>query len=174
MGSSRLQEQLEAEAKLRGEQLASRFGSTRCVACGVPRAGLVLGEFRWTKSVGRNAHHQVTVRHESTHTLCPACLEELKRRRRWFWPIRYAGGIALAAALCGIVAAPALLYCLKLDPEEHRQVVTVGIAAVALLPAAIYALRMARRFSVPEPLFDMTGGGWECTSVRKVENASAV
>jgi hypothetical protein len=161
-----LHEKLQAEAAARAAHLATRFPANRCIACGSTKtADLLPTDFKWRKQVGRNQHHHVRVTHTSTHGLCPPCLTELRHCRRRFWPLRYAGGIALAAALCAVIAAPILLACMNLAPDERRQIIATGAAGIPLLPAALMTLRAARRFSVPACLFDMTGNGWECISV---------
>jgi hypothetical protein len=162
-----LKQRLEAEAAVRSEQLASRFPSARCISCGTAGVGeLQPTEFHWRKQVGRSAEHHVRIEHASSHLLCDSCLDELRRRRRWFWPIRYAGGIGLAAALCGVVTVPVLLYCMRLSTSERREIISIGLVAAILLPVAIIALAVARRYSVPASLLDMTGRGWECISLR--------
>ena len=161
-----LREKLQAEADARAAHLATRFAPNRCIACGSTRAAdLIPTDFKWRKQVGRSEHHHERVTHTSTHPLCAACLAELRRLRRRFWPLRYAGGIALAAALCAVIAPPILLACMQLAPDERRQIIATGAAGVLLLPTALLTLRAARRFSVPGSLFDMTGNGWECIGV---------
>src|SRR6476469_2182045 len=105
-----LLEKLQAEADARAAHLATRFPANRCIACGSTQtADLLPAQFNCRKHVGRNQHQHVRVTHASTHPLCPPCLTELRRRRRRFWPLRYTGGITLAAALCAVIAAPLLL-----------------------------------------------------------------
>ena len=163
-----LMQRLEAEAAAR-EKLLSQFPSDRCVDCGTAGMhGLLLTEFRWRKQVGR-VEDDVRIEHSSTHPLCESCLAELRSRRKWFWPMRYAGGIALAAAFCGVVAAPVLLYGMQLSASERSAVLSVGVVATILLPCAIFVLAVTRRFSVPSSLLDMTGRGWECISLRPAE-----
>jgi hypothetical protein len=161
-----LRETLQAEAEARAAHLATVFAPSRCIACGSTKAAdLSSTDFKWRKQVGRSQHHHERVTHTSTHMLCPPCLTELRRRRRRFWPLRYAGGIALAAALCAVIATPILLACMRLAPDERSQMIATGAAGLLLLPAAGMTLRAARRFSVPACLFDMTGNGWECIGV---------
>lgn len=169
-----LREQLEAEAEERTKVFVSRADPTRCLSCGsrgAPR--LLSSEFRWRKQVGANQHHHVRVEHSSTHPLCSACLQQLRYRRRWFWPIRYAGGTALAAGICGVVTVPILLWCLHLNADEHREVISTGIVSLVLLVAGIWTLGYARHLSVPPTLLDMTGRGWECVSVRELAEDAA-
>lgn len=128
-------------------------------------ADLLPADFKWRKQVGRSEHHHERVTHTSTHPLCAACLTELRRRRRRFRPLRYTGGIALAAALCAVIATPILLACMRLAPDERRQMIATGAAGLLLLSAALMTLRAAQRFSVPGCLLDMTGNGWECIGV---------
>jgi len=170
-----LKDRLHEEAASRGEQLRSRFEPGRCIGCGSTGANdLRPAEFQWRKQVGRSANHHVRIEHASTHLLCNTCLTGLRSRRRWFWPIRYAGGFGLAAALCGIVTVPTLLYCMKLNSSERGMIMSVGVLSAVLLPLALVALTIARRFSVPPCLLDMTGRGWECIALHEVPTYNAV
>jgi hypothetical protein len=84
--------------------------------------------------------------------------------------MRYAGGIGLAAALCGITTMPIVLYCMQLNSAERRQMISIGVLAAVLLPASLYSLYVARRFSVPPTLLDMTSRGWECIAVVEIKS----
>jgi hypothetical protein len=164
-----LHEKLQSEATARAADLAARFPQSRCIACAAPAGNSVTlrpTEFHWRKQVGRSEHHHVRVTHVSTHPLCPACLAQLRHRRRRFWPLRYAGGVTLAAACCALIAPPILLAFMHLDSGERTQVLITAAAGLLLLPAALVMLRSARRFSVPHTLLDLTGRGWDCTAVK--------
>jgi hypothetical protein len=117
--------------------------------------------------VGRGPEHHVRVEHESVHPICPACLAELRRRRRAFWPMRYLGGIALAGGICGVVTVPILLWAMNLSPAERRTMEGIGWASGVLLLVGVFGLWVARGYSVPRSLFDMTGRGWECVGVEE-------
>ena len=71
----------------------------------------------------------------------------------------------LAIALCGIVSVPVLLYSMHLDADERGTLIPIGVAAAVLLPTSLYLLWVARRYSVPASLVDMTANGWECVGV---------
>lgn len=170
-----LKEKLLQEAQERDERLSGRFDNTRCISCGAAKgAALSFVEFRWRKQVSLGAEHHVRVEHSSRHLLCRSCWAELSGRRRWFWPLRYAGGIAVAAGLCGIVTAPALLYFMRLTPAERSELLLTGALAIIFLCAGILGLWFARRFSVPASLLDMTSHGWECIGIRSDPADTAV
>ena len=157
----RLEERLKAEAAARAERLAL-FDPTVCISCGMAGAGeLVPVQYVWRKQVGRSAEAHTRIEHVSAHPMCPSCRDELRGRRRWFWPIRYAGGVGLAAGICGIITIPVVLYSMKLNPAER-------------LPAGLVGLAVARRFSVPPPLLEMTRNSWECVAVRPAEHPTSV
>jgi hypothetical protein len=130
--------------------LRTRFQPGKCLACGSSGSDpLRQIEIVWCKQIGKSAEHHVRIEHRSLHAMCASCWSELRSRRRWFWPIRYASGFALAAAICGIVTVPVLLYCMRLNTAERREMIAVGAMALVLLPAALVGLAVARRFSVP-------------------------
>ena len=165
-----LRQRLEAEAQARSAQLALRSSTTHCVFCSTTSVGkLRLTQFVWRKQVGRSADHHVRIEHISMHLLCEHCLKEIVRRRKWFWPIRYAGGVGLAGGLCGVVTVPALLYLMKLSNSERQFIFLVGLVSAILLVVGLVALAVARRCSVPPTLLDMTGNGWECVSLQAVD-----
>jgi hypothetical protein len=169
-----LRERLQAEAQTRAQQLASRGSPTLCIACGTTGPGALLAAaFRWRKQVGRSAEHHVRVEHVSVHPICPACLADVRRRRRTFWLLRYLGGFALAAGLCGVIAVPILLLIMNLAPAERRQMTGVGWASAAPLLLGLATLALARRLSVPKSLLDMTDHGWECVTVEDSSPAPA-
>jgi hypothetical protein len=151
------------------------FDPRVCISCGTAGSANAAGklvpiQFLWRKQVGKSAEIHTRLEHVSTHPMCSSCWEELRGSRRWFWPIRYAGGVALAAGICGAVTVPVLLYSMKLNPAERRYIIGVGIVAAVLLAAGIVALNVARRFSVPPPLLEMTRNSWECISVGEISS----
>jgi hypothetical protein len=106
-----LREKLQAEADARAAHLATRFAPNRCIACGSTKAAeLIPTDFKWRKQVGRGEHHHERVTHTSTHPLCAACMAELRRLRRRFWPLRYAGGIALTLRAARRFSVPGSLF----------------------------------------------------------------
>jgi hypothetical protein len=155
------------EADERAKKLADGFHLDRCVSCGTAGVKeLQRVEFLWRKQEGSHETGGVRAEHVSVHALCAPCLAAVRTKRRWFWPIRYAGGVVLAISICGIVTCPTLIWLMRLNPSELRSVRSIGILAVAMLPVAVFALWLARGFSVPSTLFEFTRGSWECIRIR--------
>jgi hypothetical protein len=50
---------------------------------------------------------------------------------------------------------------MHLTRAEREGTIILGAAAAVLLPVSLIVLRLARGYSVPSSLIDMTGRGWE-------------
>jgi hypothetical protein len=115
----------------------------------------------------------VKITQDSFHVLCEDCFSALHARRRWFWLIRAAGGVAFGAALCGIIGSSVVLATMHLNREERLEAICVDVAATVLLPVSLLLLRYARSLSVPSKLFGMATRAWECFGVTKVPGPRA-